>query len=105
MRTRGRELAGLDEAMERFRRQSPALPDVPVTLISGARTGTGMNARVRAAANASHRYRAEQSPQGRHVVAERSGHLVPLTEPEVVVAEISRLLGVDHPGPERDGIR
>ena len=59
---------------------------------SRKRTGSGMNAKVRAIANASHAHRAGQSPQGRHVVAERSGHYVPVAEPRVVAAEIGRLV-------------
>lgn len=90
--TRGRELAALVSAMERFREQPPELPDVPVTVISGARSGSGMTTRIRAAANASHRHRAARSPQGRHVVAERSGHMIVLTEPDLIAAEIHRIL-------------
>ncbi|MGW6536916.1 hypothetical protein ACWGBV_06965 [Streptomyces sp. NPDC055051] len=51
-----------------------------------------MNTAVRAAANASHAHRAGLAPGGRHVVAARSGHYVPLTEPETVVREILALL-------------
>jgi hypothetical protein len=35
---------------------------------------------------------AAQSPRGRHVIAQSSGHFVPLTEPDLVAAEIARLL-------------
>lgn len=51
-----------------------------------------MNATVRAAANASHEYRAEKSPQGRHVLAARSGHYVPITDLEIIAQEIHRLV-------------
>ncbi|WP_337187936.1 alpha/beta hydrolase [Phenylobacterium sp.] len=92
IRTRGAELTGLVAGMNRFRERSPALPDVPVTLISGALADSGMSPQIRAAANASHLHRAAQAPRGRHVIAERSGHMVPVTEPEVLVEEIRRLL-------------
>lgn len=94
MRTRSAELAGLRDALVAFREHPPVLPDVPVTMISGALADFGMSRRLRDAANAAHRYRAAQSPQGRHVVAERSGHAVILTEPELVADEIHRVLKV-----------
>lgn len=80
----------LDE-LQVFRSNPPELGPIPVTVISGARTGDGMNAVTRAAANASHAHRAAQSPAGRHVIAHDSGHYVPLTEPTVVIGEIRRL--------------
>lgn len=92
IRTRGSELAGLREAMEAFRKHPPVLSDIPVTVISGALTDFGMSQRIRDGANAAHRHRAAQSPQGRYVIAERSGHAVLLTEPDLVADEIRRLL-------------
>jgi pimeloyl-ACP methyl ester carboxylesterase len=93
LRARGSELVGLVAAMNEFRQRSPELPDIPVSVISGGRADGGMAARIRAAINASHRYRAQQSRQGRHVVAEHSGHGVILTEPGLVADEIARVLG------------
>ncbi|OEV07956.1 alpha/beta fold hydrolase [Streptomyces nanshensis] len=81
----------LDE-LEVWRETPPALGDIPVTVISGTRTGDGMPKAVRAAANASHAHRAAQSPRGRHVLAEESGHYVPLTEPDVVVDAVNALV-------------
>ncbi|WP_418061133.1 alpha/beta fold hydrolase [Pimelobacter simplex] len=60
--------------------------------VSGARTGDGMSAAIRAEANAAHAVRAARSPYGRHVLAERSGHYVPLTDPELIVEEVRRLV-------------
>lgn len=93
MGTRAAELDGLVAGMDELRGRSPDLGDLPVTLVSGARPGDGMNARAREAAIASHAHRAAQSPNGRHVLAERSAHMVPVTDPELVVEEIRRLLG------------
>lgn len=95
MRTRGAELKGLVAGMEHLRDHpldAPDLGDLPVTVISGTRPGDGMPARVRAAANASHAYRASRSAGGRHVLAANSAHLVPLTDPELIVEEIRRLV-------------
>ncbi|MDN5914072.1 MAG: alpha/beta hydrolase [Pseudonocardia sp.] len=93
-RTYLRELAA-------FRENPPELGDIPVTAVSGVLTGSGMNERIRASANASHAHRAQQSPSGRHVLARNSGHYVPITDPELVTAEIRRLVdgGRDVTGP------
>ncbi|QUH06221.1 alpha/beta hydrolase [Saccharopolyspora erythraea] len=80
----------LDE-LSGFRAHPPEMGDIPVTVISGGLAGGGMGAGLRAAANAAHAERAARSPRGRHVVAERSGHYVPISEPDVVTAEIARL--------------
>lgn len=80
----------LDE-LRAFRDHPPTLGDIPVTVISGGRTGAGMNARTRADATASHAQRAARSPMGRHVVATNSGHIVPITDPHLIVAETQRL--------------
>ncbi|WP_328394749.1 alpha/beta fold hydrolase [Nocardia sp. NBC_00416] len=80
----------LDE-LATWRDAPPDLGDLPLTVVSGGIAADGMNARIRAAANASHAHRAAQSPAGRHVLADRSGHYVPVTEPEVVIEEIRRL--------------
>lgn len=81
----------LDE-LAAWRIGPPHLGDLPVTVVSGGRAGNGMPASTRAAANAAHAHRASRSPAGRHVIAPRSGHYVPLTDPEVIVTEIARLL-------------
>ncbi|WP_275295388.1 alpha/beta hydrolase [Amycolatopsis sp. La24] len=79
----------LDE-LEAWRTNPPVLNGCPVTVVSGGRAGDGMNAAVRAEANAAHALRV--SPRGRHRIAEESGHLVPVTEPEAVAEEVRRLL-------------
>ncbi|MEU6269935.1 alpha/beta fold hydrolase [Saccharopolyspora shandongensis] len=81
----------LDE-LAAWRGAAPDLGPIPVTVISGGRTGNGMGPAIRAEANASHAHRAAQSPQGRHVIAARSNHYVPFTEPDVIAAEIAKLL-------------
>ncbi|WP_019631212.1 alpha/beta fold hydrolase [Actinomadura atramentaria] len=83
----------LDE-LETWRTSPPDLGDIPVTVVSGglARAGDGMPEDVRAQANAAHALRAGLSPRGRHVVAEHSGHYVPVTEPGLIADEIERLV-------------
>lgn len=92
MRTRGAELAGFIMAMNALR-SAPALRvDYRVTIISGGLADAGMSAALRAKANAAHARRAQLSRAGRHVIAERSGHFVPLTEPDVIAAEIRAMI-------------
>lgn len=74
-----------------WRDTPPVHTGVPVTVISGARPGDGMNKRVRAAANAAHAYRAAVTG-GRHVLAPDSSHYPPITDPEIVVEQIRRLV-------------
>ncbi|MFY4719801.1 alpha/beta fold hydrolase [Streptomyces sp. LaBMicrA B280] len=89
----------LDE-LAAWRDNPPGAGDFPLTVVSGARAGNGMSRSIRAAANASHARRAACSPRGRQVIAERSGHYVPLTEPGLVVDEIARIVRqLDGPGP------
>lgn len=85
------EAVGSIADLRRLRDAPPPRPDVPVTLVSGTRLPR-LGRRRRQALVAAHRARAEALPRGRHVAAERSGHLVPLTEPEVVAAEVVALL-------------
>ena len=92
MRTRGAELGGMIAAMNDLRHTPPSPVDYPVTVISGGEADPGMSASLRTAFNASHARRARLSTAGRHVIAERSGHFIPLTEPEVIIAEIGTML-------------
>jgi pimeloyl-ACP methyl ester carboxylesterase len=85
------ELASTIDDLRRLRDHPPALPDVPVTLITGTVVGPMEKARRPALVEA-HAASAAALPQGRHVLATRSSHYVPLTEPDLVVAEVGRLL-------------
>jgi pimeloyl-ACP methyl ester carboxylesterase len=86
----------LDEA-EAWKTAPPDTGDLPITVISGglALARDGMPEEVRAEANAAHSFRATQSPGGRHVIAERSRHTIPITEPQIVADEIARLAVTD----------
>ena len=89
--TQGRQARTFLTELHAWQGDPPALPDVPVTVISGS-LADGMPRRVRDAATAAGRYRAAQSRQGRHVVAARSGHYIPATESDLIAAEIRRLV-------------
>lgn len=92
MATRGAELKGLRNALNKYRYQAPILPNNPVTLISGAKADFGMSKRLRSAANAAHMLRAKLLHHGRHVLAKKSGHCVLLTEPDLIVNEIYKII-------------
>ena len=85
------ELQEFVDDLQRLREQPPRLDGMRVAVISGTRAGRRERA-LRAALNAAHRTTAGQCGQGRFVPAERSGHLVMFSEPEIVVAEICRML-------------
>ncbi|WP_037365428.1 alpha/beta fold hydrolase [Amycolatopsis orientalis] len=90
LRTQAEQARTFLDELAAWRTNPPAPAGCPVTVVSGGRAGDGMNAAVRAEANAAHAQRV--SSGGRHRIAEKSGHLVPVTEPEVVAGEIRRLL-------------
>ncbi|TWS24812.1 alpha/beta hydrolase [Tsukamurella sputi] len=89
--TMERELATFYPELRSWQGSAPDLGDIPVTVISGAKSG-GLGKAVRARVNEAHAGRAATSPCGRHVVAAKSGHQVPLTDPEVIVDEIRRIV-------------
>ncbi|MER8235221.1 alpha/beta fold hydrolase [Streptomyces sp. NPDC094049] len=92
LRTQRRQARTYLDELAAWRDAPPDTGDIPVTVISGGLPGDGMDRALRAAANTSHAHRADRAPTGRHVVAAKSGHYVPLTEPELVVREILALL-------------
>ena len=67
------------------------MPDVPVSVISGTVT-TWIERARRPALVAANRETAAAFPQGRHARAERSSHYVPFTQPELVAAEVLRVV-------------
>ncbi|WP_040743431.1 alpha/beta fold hydrolase [Nocardia tenerifensis] len=92
LRTQRQQARTFLDELATWRDNPPEHGSVPITVISGALAGDGMNAATRAAAIASHAHRADRSPHGRHVIAENSSHYIPLTEPDLIVSEIARLL-------------
>jgi pimeloyl-ACP methyl ester carboxylesterase len=96
-RTHVAEVVGSLDDLRRLLHEPPALPDVPVTVISGT-VASRLEGEHRPALVAAHQARADAAPQGRHVLAERSGHMVPFTEPDLVVAEILRVLDLVREG-------
>ncbi|WP_193106534.1 alpha/beta fold hydrolase [Brachybacterium sp. FME24] len=85
------ESAHLIQGLRGLRLDPPESADVPTTVLSG-RLPEGLGRRRREELTAAHRGRATSQERGRFVAAERSGHLIPVSEPELVVQEIVRLL-------------
>ncbi|MEV7086756.1 alpha/beta hydrolase [Streptomyces sp. NPDC093085] len=75
-----------------FRTAPPDVTGIPVTVISGALPGSGISRATRRAINRAHAASAAAASPGRHVIAEQSGHYIPVTEPELVAEEIRRLV-------------
>jgi pimeloyl-ACP methyl ester carboxylesterase len=91
----GEHLAELEPSTVDLRalRERPIVwPEVPVTVISGGVAGFIDRGR-REELVATHRTTARRLAQGRHVVADQSGHDVPLTEPGLIIDEILRIVG------------
>lgn len=81
----------LEESLQQFVELTGRVPEptIPVTVITAA--APSPSARVAAAREKIDRLHADlvaKSPRGRHVFAEKSGHLVPLDQPEIVVQSV-----------------
>ncbi len=90
-RAQAAELAGSLDDIARLRDDPPSLPDVPVTVVGGAKEGR-LERGQRGALLDAYRARVDALPQGRLVLAERSSHLIPFSEPGLVADEILRLV-------------
>jgi pimeloyl-ACP methyl ester carboxylesterase len=83
-------------------------PDVPLAVVTGGRPAMAWATPAQAlAARAEHQRRlAALSPQGKQIIASRSGHFPQLTEPEVVVEAVRFVSGMDEqPGRGRRSTR
>lgn len=74
-----------------WRSTPPDLGDIPVTVIAGMLPGDGIPAAARRSAIAAYRARAASYRNGRFVAASHSAHYVPVTDAELVAAEIGRI--------------
>lgn len=88
------ESSTMTEGLRELRAAPHDLSEIPLTVISGG-TSAGIGAAARRQLITAHRSRAARSTRGRHLVAARSGHLVMMTEPDVIAGEIERLTAGD----------
>lgn len=91
LRTRSAEARDFAADLWALRGETVDVESMPCAVISGT-LPSEMGARNRAALNEAHAFRAGRFVSGRHVLARRSGHLIPLTEPQVIADEITRLI-------------
>ncbi|MVQ41880.1 alpha/beta fold hydrolase [Microbacterium sp. MAH-37] len=89
-RTAAAELSHVAGGIQQLRDAPPDLRDMPVTVLSGGRSSFA-DRRMRARIVAAHRETA-RTVDARYVLARRSGHLIPVSEPELVAAEAVALL-------------
>ena len=91
-RDRWPEAAGIEATLDELKSMRP-LPDVPVIVVTGARRGRD---RLRDALlpvwTDMHREWVSKLPQGRHVLAEKSGHAIQIDEPDLVVGLIQEIV-------------
>lgn len=90
--TAAAETRGVLAGLQSLRDVPPARGDLPVTVISGTRIGFGER-KVRPSIVAAHRATAAELPNGRHVEAPGSAHLVMWDDPAIVTAETVRMVG------------
>lgn len=86
------ELVHVADDLRRLSESCPRLDGVNVSVISGAKT-SWVDAKLRGRLVAAHQETARAHPGARHVFAQQSGHLVPLTEPELIAAEALAVFG------------
>jgi pimeloyl-ACP methyl ester carboxylesterase len=95
LRAVGAEFAALDRSMAQMKglRATAPLPPVPLRVISQGRPRSSRTmTRAMAQWQELHRELLGLSPDSAHLVADRSGHLVPLEQPEIVVAAVLEVL-------------
>ncbi len=80
------ELTHVARELQRLRDHPLELGDVGMSVISGQQH-TRLDRKLRARLVQAHRDTAAEHPGARVVAAERSGHMVPLTEPDLIAAE------------------
>jgi pimeloyl-ACP methyl ester carboxylesterase len=92
LRTIAREQDQVDASLEQIR-ELPVPSHIPVTVLSGDRLDRkGRNQRLRDGVNRLHADLAARSTAGRHVVVPDCGHLVPIEQPQAVVAAVRDLV-------------
>ncbi|MFB9275042.1 alpha/beta fold hydrolase [Cohnella cellulosilytica] len=90
-RTAGAELKTFLPELAALRERPPALGSLEVSVISGTQVNR-QERKIRPALVEAHQKTAASLERARWVEAANSAHLVPFTEPELIVAEIMRLL-------------
>ena len=69
------------------------LPDVPMTLITGARVHEALSRYLLPRWEAEHSHWLSRYPHAKHIVTTNSGHGVVFTEPELIVNAVREMIG------------
>lgn len=85
------EISHFIQDMQHLRDNPNPLPGIEVSVISGMKAGL-LDGKQRKSINAAHRKTAETLAQARFVPAKKAGHYVMFHQPEIIVAEVARLL-------------
>jgi pimeloyl-ACP methyl ester carboxylesterase len=86
------EAAGIEATLEELK-SAGELPNIPVIVVTGSRTGEGkLRDQVLPMWTACHDRWATAQPRGRHVLAKASGHGVHVDEPDLVVELVKELV-------------
>lgn len=96
------ELRAVDASLRAMRADAPDVGRVPLVVVTATRAPWFARG-VRAEMLAAHRRTVGDAADGRHVLAEESGHQVMLSRPELVVRETLALLGTG-PRHARGGV-
>jgi pimeloyl-ACP methyl ester carboxylesterase len=80
------EIRHVVDALKGLRDTSTGLGDLPIRVISGQRAGI-LDRKVRASIIQAHKETVAQNPGASFVPADRSAHMVPITEPGLVASE------------------
>lgn len=97
VRTQCAEMAHSIDDLQRVRADPPVVPNAPITVISGAKSSALERGRRNQLVTA-HRVRARAAANGRHVMAQNSGHMIPFTEPGLVSDEIATTINAVRTG-------
>lgn len=90
-RTMAAEVKGFIQDLKMLQAQPPKLGNAAVSLISGTLPGTGER-KIRPAIVKAHQQTVNKLSNARWVEAAQSGHMVMFTDPEVITAEILRMV-------------
>ncbi|MCW5951705.1 MAG: alpha/beta hydrolase [Propionibacteriaceae bacterium] len=86
------ELAHVADDLQRLRDDPLDLGEVGISVISGQQQNR-LDRRIRTRLIQAHRDTAAEHPGARFIAAEHSGHMIPVTEPDLIASEALSLLG------------
>ncbi|PSN12556.1 alpha/beta hydrolase [filamentous cyanobacterium CCT1] len=97
-KTFAQESAAVSVSMNQIEqtRQTKSFPDIPLIVLSAGKPEFDITQEVLEKLQALHADLANESPQGVHIVAHESGHVIQLNKPELVVGAIRQVVEKVH---------